>query len=253
MNSFSNLVKNAGATISKNSPTILTALAVGGVVTTTIFAVKTTPKAYAILQDNRSIINNSDAPIKDIVKLTWKLYIPTACMGAATIACIIGANTINNKRNAALAAVYGLTETAFKEYKNKVVETIGQNKELKIRDDISKDKITNNPPKDTEIIFTGKGEVLCYDSLIGRYFKSDIERIRQTINEINKDFMSDMSMWVSLNDIYYALNLPSVKIGDALGWDLEKGLVDINFSSQLTEKGEPCLVLNFPVEPKMEV
>jgi len=39
--------------IIKNSPTILTGLAVGGLVTTTVLAVKATPKALDILERNK--------------------------------------------------------------------------------------------------------------------------------------------------------------------------------------------------------
>ena len=106
----------------------------------------------------------------DIVKLTWKVFIPPILMGATSIACIIGANSINTSRNAALAALYSLSETAFREYKNKVIEEIGRNKELKIRDDITKDQINNNPMRDRTVIITGNGDVLCYDKLSDRYF-----------------------------------------------------------------------------------
>jgi len=248
---ISKVVKNLGGVISKNSPTILTGLAVGGLFTTAIFAVQATPKAVEIIKAD-SRINHDGDPYgytkKEAIKSSWKCYIPAACMGLATTACIIGSNSINQRRNAALATVYGLTEAAFREYKEKVVETIGKSKELKVRDEISGDRIKSNPPGENEIIFTGKGEVLCYDSLSGRYFKSDIEKIRRSINEINRNFLSDM--WVSLNDVYYELGLAGTKLGDQLGWDLDQGLVELSFSSQLTEENEPCLVINYDVEPK---
>lgn len=252
--------KNLGGLISKNSPTILTALAVGGLFTTVIFAVRATPKAQDLL--NEELENHGLSTVDmhgdkkfsddfkpwDMVKITWKVYIPAACMGAATVACIIGSNSINQRRNAALATVYGLTEAAFREYKEKVVETIGKSKELKVRDDISADHIKANPPGDAEVIFTGKGEVLCYDTLSGRYFNSDIEKIRRSINDINKNFLSDM--WVSLNDLYYELGLSGTKLGDQMGWDLDQGLVEVTFSSQLSDDNKPCLVLNYEVAPR---
>lgn len=257
-NGIYKVVKNLGGVLNKNSPTILTGLAVGGVVTTVIFAVKTTPKAIDILEeakDQKFPLDESEDDTqetiskKEIIQLTWKLYIPTIFMGAATIACIIGSNSINRRRNAALASVYGLTEAAFREYKDKVVETIGKNKELKVRDEINHDKINQNPVSKSEVIFTGKGDVLCYDSYSGRYFKSDIEKIRQSINDLNQERLS--SMWISLNDLYYALGLAETKLGDRLGWDLDKEL-QVSFSSQVAENGEPCLVLNYTAEPRFE-
>ena len=253
------VAKNLGGVISKNSPTILTVCAVGGLVTTAIFAVKATPKALLLLEEEQKERweeryehedgwRPNDLTALDVVRITWKYYIPAGAIGLASIACIIGANHISLRRNAALASVYTITEAAFKEYQAKVAETIGRNKELKVRDEISGDRIKKNPPGSNEVIFTGKGEVLCYDSLSGRYFKSNIEHIRRSVNELNKQFLTDM--WMSVNDLYYALGLAGTKLGDEIGWDLDKGLLEIQFNTQLTVDDEPCLVLNYDIMPK---
>lgn len=249
---ISKTVKNIGGLISKNSPAILTGLSVAGLLSTTIFAINATPKALKLLDseafERDPIMRYEDFSFTDKLKITWKLYLPAAAIGATTIACIIGANSVNAKRHAALATMYGITETAFKEYRSKVIETIGKNKELKVRDEISGDRIKKNPPGVNEIIFTGKGEILCYDSMSGRYFKGDIEQIRKSVNSLNKDLMTDM--FISVNDLYYALGLAPTKLGRDMGWDLNQGLLEITFSSQLTEHDEPCLVLNYTVNPK---
>lgn len=270
------MAKNLGGVISKNSPTILTGVAVAGLVTTAILGIRATPKALAIIDEHvwRKYEEEVDNPDeisfaewlgvdtngyswkdrtnyltkREAIKLTWKTYLPTFAVGAATIACIIGANHISLRRNAALASLYGLTEAAFKEYQTKVVETIGKNKELKVRDEISADRVKNNPPGTNEVILTGRGPVLCFDSLSGRYFRSDIEQIRRVVNDLNRDMLSDM--FLTLNELYYALGLAGIALGDQMGWDIDKGMVEINFSTQLTEEGEPCLVLNYSVEPK---
>jgi len=257
-NGLTQAAKNLGGVISQNSPTILTGIAVAGLLGTVIFAVKATPRALSIMDqelDDRGYYNDSlpdmilpDLTKMEIVKLTWKCYIPTVTMGAVTIACIISANQISLRRNAALASLYGITEAAFKEYKHKVVETIGKNKELKVRDDISADRVKRDPASKNEIIFTGKGSVTCYDSLSGRYFKNDIEQIRRVVNDLNHSLMTDGFMTV--NELYYGLGLAGNKLGDQMGWDLDKGLVEISFSTQLTEEGEPCIVLNYEVVPK---
>ena len=237
--------------LSKNSPTILTGLAVAGLVTSVVMAVRATPTAYSVLAEKEREKNDKLCN-KEVIQYAWKIYIPTALMGAATIGCIIGANQIGMRRNAALASVYSLTETTLKEYQAKVVETIGATKEKKIQDEIDKDKIKKNPPRTDDIIFTGKGETLCYDSLSGRYFKSDIEKIRKAENELNKELLANN--FVSLNEVYEALGLPEIGIGDELGWTLwidnNDNLVAFQFSSQLTEDGVPCLVLNYAVEPR---
>lgn len=251
------IAKNLGGIISKNSPQILTGLGCAGVVTTAILAIKATPKALYLIQEREESLTDAQTgvyhePIKltkgEIIKLTWKCYIPAGVVGVTSIACIIGANTISNKRNAALAALYSLSETAFREYQEKVIETLGKNKDQQVRDEVAKDKVLSNPVGKNEVIFTGKGDVLCLDALTGRYFKSDIEKIRQVVNELNRALLSEM--WLSLNDLYYALDLPNTVLGDEMGWDIDQGLIELDYSSQLDEHGTPVLVISSKVYPR---
>ena len=250
------IAKNLGGVISKNSPQILTGLGCAGVVTTAILAVKATPKALRLVEDaiefdsvaQEKYNRFGELPGLEKLKLTWKCYIPAGVVGITSIACIIGANTISTKRNAALAALYSLSEAAFREYQGKVVETIGKTKDRQIRDEVAKDKVLANPVGNHEVIFTGKGDVLCLDALTGRYFKSDIEKIRQSVNELNRDLLSEM--WLSLNDLYYALDLPNTVLGDEMGWDIDRGLIELDYSSQLDEHGTPVLVISSKVYPR---
>lgn len=252
-------IHKIGDIFAKNSPTILTGVSVAGLFTTVILAVRATPKALIILQDekDRLYVNDNTYPDncdevilskKEIVQLTWKCYIPAVVVGGVTIACIIASNSINAKRYTALAGVYGLTETAFKQYQAKVVETIGKEKAREIKDEVVKDKLHNNVVTDKEIIYTGNGETLCFDVMSGRYFKSDRETIREVINNMNVQMRSAMT--VSLNELYYELDLDGTKMGDMLCWHIDSGNIDPRFSSQLTRDGKPCLVLDFDTEPE---
>ena len=238
-------VKNLGGVISRNSPAILTGLGCAGVLTTAILTGRATLRASEILKMEAP---NEQLPPADIIKLTWKVFIPPVLVGASSIACIIGANTINTHRNAALAALYSLSETAFREYKEKVVEEIGRNKELKVRDSIAQDRVTTNPVGDRTIIFTGNGEVLCYDALCDRYFKSSAEKIRQQVLELNEDLRNEM--WLDLNDLYYAIGLPSTKLGSQVGFDIDKGYIQVDYTGTLTPEGQPCLSIDMTVYPK---
>ena len=238
-------VKNLGGVISRNSPAILTGLGCAGVLTTAILTGRATLRASEILKMEAP---DEQLPATEIVKLTWKVFIPPVLVGASSIACIIGASTINTHRNAALAALYCLSETAFREYKEKVVEEIGRNKELKVRDSIAQDRVTTNPVGDRTIIFTGNGEVLCYDALCDRYFKSSAEKIRQQVLELNEDLRNDM--WLDLNDLYYAIGLPSTKLGNQVGFDIDKGYIQVDYTGTLTPEGQPCLSIDMTVYPK---
>ena len=252
MESLQVLTKKAGQVLAKESPSILTGVGAVGVITTAMMAVRATPKALQLLECERYARAKADQDVylskKDIFLLTWKCYVPTIIMGGLTIGCIVGANSINLRRNAALASIYGITETALKEYQAKVVETFGDVKAKKVKDDIAKDRIEKAPVSDKEVILTGKGETLCFEPFSSRYFKSDIEKIRKGQNELNRDLLNDD--FISLNDVYYALGLPETKLGADMGWTISDGLIEFDFSSQLTPDGTPCLVLDYKVEPR---
>lgn len=251
MNKMQHFTKNIGGMISKNSSNILTGLGCAGLISTAILTGKAVPKAIDILEYHTryNIDNSCEMPEGfEKIKLTWKVFIPAGVVGATSIACIIGANTINTKRNAALAALYSISETALREYRSKVVEEIGKNKETKIRDDIAHNKIIQNPVENKTIIITGNGDVLCYDALSDRYFTSSYETIRQKVNDLNYELMSDM--WLDLNDLYYALGLPNTKLGNQMGFDLNKGKIEMEYSTQLNPHGQPCLVIDTTVYPK---
>lgn len=247
MTNFKLMAKTAVDMAQRNMPHILTSMAITGAITTPILAVSATPKALMLIQDEEEYIGRRLTKTETF-KIAWKCYIPAASVGLASIGCIIGANSINTKRNAALAGLYSLTETAFKEYQAKVVETIGQNKEMKVRDEVARDHLAANPTSGNSVIITGNGDILCYDSTTGRYFRSDIEKIRQVVNELNFRLRSEM--WISLNEFFYELGLKETGIGDDVGFHVDNNGIEINYSSQLADNGQPCLVLTYKVYPR---
>lgn len=240
-------VKTLGTSLSRESPTILTAISVSGLFTTVFLAVKATPKALALMDDKR-LYEDEDLTNLEIAKIIWQCYAPAILTGAITIGCIISANSINLRRNAALASVYALTESALKEYQQKVVDTLGRNKEEKIRDSIAQDKLLRDPLEDKQVILTGKGETMFYDSLSGRYFKNDMENIRKVQNDFNAALLTEN--YKPLNDFYNEIGLMDTELGKSLGWDVNYGMLDIRFSAKIATNGVPCIVLEYKVEPR---
>lgn len=259
-------LKDIRTSLSKHSPEILTGVGIAGMLATTVMAVKATPKALECIdkeidRQNKELIREAKEngynvcpqvsvlkPV-EMIKVTWKCYIPAAVTGVTSIACLIGASSVNARRNAALATAYNVTRTALTEYKDKVVETIGEKKEHAIRENIAKDKIENDPVTNKEVIMTDKGNTLCYDAHSGRYFYSDIDTIKRAITKINRTLVTSSEMYASLNDFYNEIGLEPTKIGYDLGWNIDDGEIDIEFSSQLATDGRPCLVITYTVSP----
>lgn len=245
--------KTVQTAVMKHSPEILTGIGIAGMLSTTILAVKATPKALKCIERQEKLREQFEPVVPmsklDIVKATWKCYIPAAITGTMSIACLVGASSVNSKRNAALATAYTLSETALREYKDKVVETIGEKKEQAVRDAIAKDKVEQNPASNNEVIITGKGDTLCYDVISGRHFKSDIDKLNKAVNDLNRRMMDEM--YVSVNDFYCEIGLNPVAAGEELGWNIDRGFIELSFSSQLDE-GTPCLVVGYEVAPRYD-
>lgn len=245
--SIAKAFNGVGKALRKHSPEILTGIGIAGMIATTVTAVRATPKALQLI-DEREIQENKRLSTSEIVKTTWKCYIPAAVTGTLSVACLIGASSVSLKRNAALATAYTISETALKDYREKTIEVVGEKKAQAIQDAVTKDKIVQDPVEGKEILMTGSDEVLCYDVLSGRYFKSDREKINRAVNEVNRNMRSEM--YVSLNDFYYEIGLPPIKIGEDLGWNIEKGYMDVQFGSHIASNGVPCLVIAYSVAPQ---
>ena len=236
---------------SKRSPEILTGIGIAGMITTTILAVQATPKALELIEEQKEEESVDELSSFEVVKVAWKPYIPAMVTCIASTACLIGASSVNTKRNAALATAYKLSETALSEYRDKVVETIGEKKERIVRDKVAEERVKKNPVSKNEVIVTGNGKTLCFDPISGRYFMCSIETIKKAENTLNKQMLHDISGYVSLNEFYDELGLDHTSVGDDLGWNTDQ-LIDINFSSQLNDNGEPSVVLDYLVAPKYD-
>lgn len=244
----------------KNAPSLLTGASVAGVFVTAYMAYKAGPQAKEIIEryksDDNARLTKDDMRVKtkEFVKELTPVILPPVGMAIATSAMVIGANTIASKRLAVLSAAYSISETALKDYQNKVAELVDTKKMTKIKEGLAKDKLDKNPIKpNTEILMTGDGDVLCMDCYSGRYFRSNAQKIGQAVNELSADVQTDM--YVSLNDFYNKLNIPAVPMGDDFGWnidDLVRGQLSIEVSAHLTPDKQPCLVVNYDIFPRSD-
>ena len=246
---MSNFIKTTKGYVAKHSPEILTGIGVAGMITSTVLAVKATPRALLLLDVAEHDKGERLTPI-ETVKAAWKPYIPAVVMGLASTACIIGASAVNTKRNAALATAYALSEKTLLTYRDKVVETLGEKKEKEIREKVAQDEIDKKHISSGQVIITPKGNTLCMESLSGRLFRSDIDQIRKSINELNRQMTHQN--YISLNELYGELGLDYIPTGSRLGWNLDDGLIEVDFGTCLAENDEPCIVVDYSRPPKYE-
>lgn len=236
--------------ITDNASSILTGVGVVGTVATAILSAKATMKACAIVHEEELRMHEEEIPdaieTSEKVRMVWKAYVPPVIMGAATVGAIIGANRLSAQRAAALAAAYGLSEKRFSEYKEKVLEKVGPKKETEVRDEIAQDRVSKD--NNSQVIVLTEGDVLCYDMLTGRYFRSSVEKIRKAENKANQELIHHDSC--SLSMFYDDIGLPATSYTDEVGWNqATDGVVEVQFSTTTSPDDRPCIAIDFNVAP----
>lgn len=240
---ISNLLKKASKFTVDNSPAILTAVGVVGAVTTAYLSGRAAFEAanlIALREGSEEIVLEP----KEKVEMVWQLFIPAAGSGVMTVVAIIAANRIGTRRAAAMASAYMISEKAFETYRDKVVEKIGKNKEREIRDGVAQDLVCDHPVSTNEVVIID-GDVLFMDAYSGRYFRSDMEKVKSAQNAIN--YMINHDFYASLQDFYNYIGLPSTTESNEVGWNSDR-LMEIEFSTALANS-QPCIVITFSVIP----
>ena len=263
------MLKTVQRSVSKHTPEILTAAGVIGMATTTILAVKATPKALKLIDEevnrqNKKMLEDANkageeecariSKLKptETIKVAWKPYIPAMISGVVSAACIIGANSVNARRQAALYSAYKLSETAFSEYKEKVIETVGEEKEKEVREKVAEQRVSNLVFHEDGVVHTGNGNTLFFDPISKTVFRSSQNAIEKAINNLNWKMTNGNEPYISLAEFYEEINLPPYALGEEIGWRTDKGLIDVSFPATKTDTGEPCLSLDFLVPPQWD-
>lgn len=208
--------------IRENGPSILTGLGVVGLVSTVGLAIKAT----------HDFDKEENKTKEDKFKSGVKHYWPVVVMGAGSIACIIGSNKMNMKRNLALAGALKLSEDKLTKCKNRLFGNIDENNEVKVKENV--------------IIF-GDGNIDCYDQLTGRYFRCSLNKLHEAINNVNELLYCGDS--VELEDFYSFLDMDTPEICEDYVWQQRFGPVKLDLSSKLTDENKPVLVVDFDNRP----
>ena len=248
-NKLSKFFKSTKGYLTKHSPEILTGIGITGMITTTVLAVKATPKALELIEE-AEYNGMGELTIVDKVKVAWKPYIPAAVLCVASTSCLIGASAVNHKRNAALATAYALSEKTLVRYRDKVIETIGEKKEKEIREKVAQDEVNNKPISSSQVIVTSGGNTLFMDSVSGRPFRSSMDKINKIVNELNRRM--NYENYISLDDFYSEIGLAPTSTSSYLGWNLDSGHIELDISTCLADNDEPCIYLGYTVAPRYE-
>lgn len=242
-----NLLRGSMKFLKKNASTILTCAGGAGVIITSVIAATATPKALALLE-NAKKEKGEDLTKTEKIKVAGPAYIPAVLIGASTIACIFGANALNQRQQAALMSAYALLDNSYKDYKKKIKELYGDDADSSVRNEIAKD----NYNKDSHQVENDMQ--LFYDEFSQRYFNATTEQVLCAESEINRMLMTNYV--VCLNEFYKLLDIDQVDYGDYLGWSND-GLfemygyswVDFHHQKVIMYDGLEVTIITMVMEP----
>ena len=251
-NVLTKAANKVGGFLVQKSPTILLIMGIGGCISATVLAVKETPKAVQLLEERKKELEVEKLDVKEVVKTTWKLYLPVVVTGGLAVACIVASHGINERRKAALATAYTIAETSMLEYRDRVKQELGDQKEFEIQDQVN-EKIEE---KFGDILDSEKPKIISTKTWIrepvtGQEFYSSEANVRDIINDLNES-MIDSEHWISVNDYLDALGL---NMSDAFGdWEwhiFNSGQIKVHFPDYVKgADGSPILLMKLRTFPK---
>ena len=240
----------------KNKPTILMAVGLTAVTSSVVLSVVGTHKAEKAIAKKKEELNKNKLTLGEVIKASWKYYIPAAVTLVGGGACIIAGNRVSTNRQMAVAAAYAASETALTTYKEAAKEVLTPTQEKKVSDAADRKVVAQAPIEgeyDKAIICTNGGDTLFFDELTSRYFKSSINKLEKEMNYLNK-LAIPTSNPTTLNEWYESIGLPGVADGYERGWCYDYGngdLLEIDTThADVTESGVPYIMLKYRKAPK---
>lgn len=242
-NSVSSKVAMTILKTKKNSPTLLFGAGVAGVIGTVVLSSRATLKVEDILDETNAQLQqvrelkhdqySDDDRKKDkaiiyaqtSVKLA-KLYAPSVALGVISIGCLVGSHRTLTKRNAALTAAYAGLDKAFREYRQRVIDEVGEERESRIWAPVEMVEETDEDGKKVKVErSTGTG---------GSPYRVVFDETNPNWNptpEYNQVFIAAQQQYandllrarghVFLNEVHDMLGFPHTKAGQIVGWVYE--------------------------------
>lgn len=245
--------------IQKRSPEILIGVGIVSIVGGTIAACRATLKVESILDEHAVMMDDIQSGLDDeeaiytekdaqkdktiaLFKTSAKLvknYAPSALLIGFGVGCVIGSHNIMVKRQAALLGAYNALEKAFEEYRKRVANEIGEERERDLYDGV----------QTIDVLDESTGEMVKESRTAGipispyaRFFdESSVNWVNNAPkNRFTLKMIQNMANdrlkargYLFLNEVYEMLGFPpemNTEAGQVVGWVYGEGdgFVDFN-------------------------
>jgi len=254
-NAIGRKIAQRGLLASENSPKILFVGGVVGMLGSTVLACRSTLKLEEVLDEvaamkkksekAKHVVDSGQAEEgttyteqeykKDLVLINIKgfgsvvrLYAPSILLGGLSIAALTKSHNILQDRTVALTAAYAAVDTAFKNYRERVIERFGEDADRDMRYDSEQVDVVDDKGKvvSTTRVTDAPGSVYArfYDEFSSRNWSPD--------PDINLLFLNNQQCVVNdrlrarghlvLNDVFTELGMEHTEAGCIVGWRWNK-------------------------------
>jgi hypothetical protein len=271
----------------KNSPHIFFAAGVAGTITSTVLACRATLKLSATLDEIQKDINiikpkrethplltpevvtGEDAVVEHTKTIyvysraslrIAKLYGPSVLIGVASIGLLAGSHIQLTRRNSALIAAYAAVQKAYDDYRERVREELGVERELDIYHAAKTEIVKDADGNDISVKVVDPNKYSPYAKFFDEYsdnWKRDAELNRMFI-QCQQNYLNNRLLaygHVFLNEAYDALGVPRSSAGAVVGWLKEgdgDGYIDFGifeaFNARFVNGTEQSILLDFNVD-----
>lgn len=266
-------IANRGLLIGKKySPEILTVAGIAGFITAGIMASRATLKLEDTVDraaDRVTVakLDGDPAGIRKAKVLAAtdliKLYGPAVTMAALATVSVVGAHGIMRKRNIALLGLYKAAEASLTDYRKRVVDEFGEEKDKEFAAGYTVEELTDDNGKKRKVLHKDPNAVSVY----ARFFDQNNANWDKTA-EYNLIFLKAQQNYFNdllharghlyLNEVYNELGLEHSGAGAVCGWVLSKdgdnfvdfGIYDFeNYQARKFVNGdEAAILLDFNVD-----
>ncbi len=156
-----------------------------------------------------------------------RLYMPTILLTGVSVACVLSAHHILDKRYTAAAAAFTAVSKEFSDYRSRVRKQFGEEKERDIYQGIVEKEVVDDETGETKTERTYDESTVDKDEL-SRFFDEysiywdknnpdqNIAHIRSVLHQANDQLYANGHLF--LNDVYRMLGIADSKEGAVLGW-----------------------------------
>lgn len=265
----------------KHSPHILFAGGIIGIIGSTFLACRATLKLEETIDEIKQDIkeietmkfqserNNSLYSEQDYYRdLTYvytksaikigKLYGPSVIVGTISVAALTGSHVQLTNRNAALTATLTAVTRAYDEYRLRVREELGEEKERELYLGITEKEIEIDGKKETVKVLGGHTQYAQVFDRNNPNWKNDMEynRIFIQCQQSYANHLLNARGHVFLNDVYDQLGLDRTRAGAIVGWVkdgdgdgyIDFGLFENIHNIDFLNEGADGVLLDFNVD-----